>query len=83
MNCITCRHPKAQHSDVAGCLSCRRMSGAVSVPVAHVSRDIAEAFGMEGLPNVVIEERAPGVVALEFGLAREVLATTEPKQGDL
>lgn len=40
-------------------------------PVAHVSADIADAFGMRGLPNTVVHEAGPGVVAMEFGFSQE------------
>jgi len=33
-------------------------SESLDAPIAHVGREIAEAFGMVGLPNVVIEEVA-------------------------
>lgn len=32
------------------------MKNEKDVPVAHVSREIADAFGMEGLPNTVVHE---------------------------
>jgi hypothetical protein len=44
-------------------------------PVAQCGRTIAEAFGLDKIPGtVIVEDRAPGVTALEFGFNKEVLA---------
>ena len=43
-------------------------------PVAQCGRAIAEAFGLDKMPGVVVTNPGPGVTALEFGFNKEVLA---------
>lgn len=59
MFCIVCKHLKKEHSEIVGCLNCAChlvLSGGYLVPVAHVSREIADAFGMTEMPNVVVHD---------------------------
>ena len=64
-NCDPCHIKGMTYEQASGHSSCLP-----SDPIAHVSQGIAQAFGMEDLPNVVISKPGPGVTALTFGFDR-------------